>query len=745
MSSRRSSRLLARLSAFAVIAALFSTISVHAGPEGEAIESVFARLVLREFEPGEQIVRRVTSQAGEEITDSMLHSFTDRMRWSQSRGLRARLNSEFGTMSKEFEEFRKTQGATGPIEEGHVFTPAEREFLEKSAAEHLRSNGIENLMDESIVFLQAPKPFSAPAVPGGAVEEAAAGPLSTTENAFLSADPDPVPEAPATGTPAAGAADPAAGAVADAAGPDIDAVGTGDELSTAPLPLGDGLAPHDVYGARLSWWAKMGVRLRAYRDFFRAFKISEGDWRTLFGASGKNMTIDDVVRIRRTNRVLDALNDYEQTRLMIRAFVNERPALYARLNTETAEATSKYIHGMMEMDEYLKIRADKATELGMNDVVAAAERRMLQAVTKCRELGGLTVGGDEGGLISIGETNFARLKGKMAELADKIKAGRAKLPELKQAVKGTPGHSEMHAEAVAKLTAARRELLDNQVAHNYWRNELNKQALRLRDLYLEYVSNYEALDTFINLRGGYLNSEHVPAFNLPDTMVPNAPELARWSPVYERALYNSTNDIVVNESKLWFRTRIGHTRQFITKMNELTEKYVGRRFTETRFGKEFYRFNKTLAQTALTRVGTFLGVTIPSGMAYKYSDRIWHFIFGDSEATPEGPGAGSAGSGSGDPAGSASADPAGSAAPAGSGSAGSGATPSDGSTPSDDSATPAPSADPSAAGAAGAGSDSPFAHADEEVPPQPQLETPRPQDFSDDDTGPGHAPAPAHH
>src|SRR5689334_19100556 len=135
MSSRRS-RFSARFSAFAVLAALLSTtIAVHAGPEGEAIESIFARLVLREFEPGEQIVRRVTSQAGEEITDSMLHSFTDRMRWSQSRGLRARLNTEFGNMSKEFEEFRKTQGATGPIEEGHVFTPAEREFLEKSAAE----------------------------------------------------------------------------------------------------------------------------------------------------------------------------------------------------------------------------------------------------------------------------------------------------------------------------------------------------------------------------------------------------------------------------------------------------------------------------------------------------------------------------------------------------------------------------------------------------------------------------------
>ncbi|MCC7441201.1 MAG: hypothetical protein IT285_06195 [Bdellovibrionales bacterium] len=686
MSFLGSKALAARISLLGLMG--FTLLLVAGAPVAQAnpraLEGILARLVLAEVEAAGPLIRRVTGISSEAVSRPMVNSFLERMRWEQSRALRGHLDREFGDLNREFEAFRTRRGSTEPIRDGHVLTAEEREFLEEAARRRLATNRIENLLDEAVVFLRTPKPFASTTAHGTSSPVT----LATTQQEFLA------------GAEAANTSHSA---------DDIVAIGTGEEIPRLPLPAAAGASLGDVASARISWWAQIGVRLRAYRDFSRAFMIAEGNWRSLFGAGGKRFSVDDLVMIRRLNRLLNSLNDYAKTRLMMRAFANERPALYSRLNEATAEATEEFRQGLKEIDEYLKLRGDEAAKLGMNDIVQAAERRMLNAVRKCKELGGRAHSADEvSGIIEMGERNFQQYSAQLRRVLNQVNAARARIPELKRARRAAPAGSDARRLAQTRLDETRRALHRAQAEYTLWRQRLNETARELRSHYLEYIESYEALDTFINLRSGRINSERVSAFNLPDPFVPGSADLARWAPVYERALYNSTNDLVVGEARLFFRTRVGHTRKFVQDMNKLTERYIGRRFTETRFGKEFYQFNRGLASVTLRRIGGFLGVTIPSGVAYNYADGIWKFMFGDDEPTPEDPNR---------PVGSSAADSndAESVAP-----------------PVEVTPDPAP-LDPQPI--------------DDELPPNPAIEEPRPQDFSDDPppaapTVPVPAPAP---
>ena len=148
----------------------------------------------------------------------------------------------------------------------------------------------------------------------------------------------------------------------------------------------------------------------------------------------------------------------------------------------------------------------------------------------------------------------------------------------------------------------------------------------LRRYYIEFIEHYESLDIFANLRIGRMNSEQVPAMNLPDVFAVSPRQIETWAPLYERALANSTNEIVVSEGRLFVRTHAGQTRRFVRDMNKLTEKFFGRRFTDSEMGREFHAYQKHIAVLAIQRMGLALGVTIPVGAATGTAERVIRFL-----------------------------------------------------------------------------------------------------------------------
>jgi hypothetical protein len=506
----------------------------HAAPPIPPVfESLVGRYILKETSAGAELLARVTATQADAVTEASYRSFLDRLTWRQNRVLRGEVAERLGTLESELAAPCAKSGRGA----GEALNAEERALLDQAAERVLRCNRMDNLLVETTTFVEVPRPGAPDAAPA----------VSRTTRAARAAQgfEEAVPELPVP--------------------------------TTAQSQLNP--TPPDLTLAKQRWWNKIADRFRSYRGFVGAFRFSEGQWRTLFTLNGKQFTARDWARIRKYNRLLDALNDYSQMRLVIKSFALERPALYARLNEATAEATGKYAEGLIAEEEYLAAREAAAKELKLNDIVVEAETRMLRAVRRVRELGGGRVGSHEQrSLIDLAEDNIAgyqaqirRNEVSVARWKTELDAARAKL-------------------ASGELEAGQRDLLNARVRElrgringdeadiALWKMRARNEIRELRKIYLEFVSSYDTLEMFVNLRRGRINTEQVQAFDLPDPFVPRPEEIAAWKDFYDRALYNSTHELVLK----------------------------------------------------------VIGVTVPTGLAATYADRLWQFIFGEDAPADEG-------------------------------------------------------------------------------------------------------------
>jgi hypothetical protein len=346
--------------------------------------------------------------------------------------------------------------------------------------------------------------------------------------------------------------------------------------------------------------------------------------------AGKTFTETDLVLVRKLNRLLDVLNEYSRMRLVIKAFAQERPALYERLNAETADSTRQYLDGILSEADYLAARKAAAEKLRINGIVAEAERRMLSIVTRCKELGGGAFAGVKNrASIDISEANLLKTQEmfkKQTAVLEKLDLKKLQLESDRAATTSATHRSEMEAQ----LREIRRTLLREHAELELWRQREVTEAENLKKMYIDFVEAYDSLTIFVNLRNGRVNSEEVRAFDLPDAFVPSASEMQVWKEYYDRAIYNSTHELVVRESKAFFSAQAGATRQFVRSMNEMTGKYFGKRFTESELGQEFVEYNRSVARVAIERVAKFLGISLPTaGVGTYWADKLWSYMFTD--------------------------------------------------------------------------------------------------------------------
>jgi hypothetical protein len=114
-----------------------------------------------------------------------------------------------------------------------------------------------------------------------------------------------------------------------------------------------------------------------------------------------------------------------------------------------------------------------------------------------------------------------------------------------------------------------------------------------------------------------MNLERVQAYDLPDAFAIEQVNLTRWSEIHQRALANSTNELVLGETKLFFATRAGSTQKFLDEMNTLSEKVVGTKFTDTQLGREVNYIKDNLVQFVIKRLAAMAGISITGKLAWK--------------------------------------------------------------------------------------------------------------------------------
>ena len=238
--------------------------------------------------------------------------------------------------------------------------PPERSFFRTSSSfwnrprPGLRSNRIENLLQEQLTFVDAYRQGPRDHLPGN---------LNANRAAFESVAA-PEGEIPARPDPETVAFDPN--------------------------------ADTDLRKMQLNWWNKLWIRFRAVRGFVGSLVLGEGDWRNLFIQSGKPFTANDLATVRKYSRLLDSLNDYAQMRLMVRAFANEPAAVYSHLTELTAAETAEFEQGFQTIDSYVSAVKVKGKGLPLNDIVYEAQSRILNVIERCNTLGGKLNGGELG-------------------------------------------------------------------------------------------------------------------------------------------------------------------------------------------------------------------------------------------------------------------------------------------------------------------------------------------------------------
>jgi hypothetical protein len=586
-----------RVKRFVVLALVFSVLSTGVGlgfrsaawAAGESmVLDEIATFVLRDTQPGASLIRRLTGITAVEVTDVSYRSFMNRMGWVQSQSLRGEVQSELARIQTSFEAYRTQQNRSPKLGAGEALTADEREFLAK-AAESLRGNSIENALKESIVFVDA---YAGPhARPAGAAASSEEGSFETNSRAF--ADDylsPPEGEVPARVDPAA------------------PAFGEGGNV--------------DLRKLQLTWWRKVIMRFRAYRSFAKSFVLSEGQWRSLFTQSGKRFTRWDLVKIRKWNHMLDVISPYGEMRLVVRAFANEPAPVVNRLFELTSDAGKEFAQGLETVDAYVNKLKSVATSQGLplNDIVWEAQRRMLNVLDRCRVLGGRINGGTlEGGEIALAEKRVSDAQVRIKEIAAKIEADKE------------AGHS--------------RALLMHTADLDSWNEILDLRVKDLNAKYFEFVQNRSQIEIFANLRNGKVNSEAVAAYDMPDIFVVSQAQLAAWQPVFDTALYNSTNELVLGELTRTAQAKVGATRSVIRGLNKMTEQVVGRQFTDTDYGREFEQYAQHRVVAGLIKMGKILGIAIPATIAEQIGktqvEKVIHNMTTEDNTSTGNPGHGS--------------------------------------------------------------------------------------------------------
>jgi hypothetical protein len=544
--------------------------SAHAVPvPAGAFETLLAREVFFGTTAGTRLIGRITESSATQLSDGLFRNFLQRMNWGQMSPLAEEIAFNLRSLEDEFRVFRVAKGRPVELRAGEILSVEEREFLERAAQRLLTGNKLENLLLESRQFVEIAR-------------------SSRTRTA--------------TGTTGASLA----------SGPEVPALPNVDAPDFAVL--------------NQTFLQKIQHRFRLYRNFVRALQMTEGDWRNLFTVSGRPFTVEDWVVIRKYNRLFAVLNEHARMRLVFKAFTQERPVLYAKLNERTASQTADYLEGTLSATDYLSARAQAATELRMNGIVAEAETRMLGAVRRCKELaGGRMDGGDARSLIDIAEDNLRSIQRSSSDLRGRITQTQSTIQRLRGEVRTAPAATRESLRT--ELRTTERTLARQEADLALWAEREKIEIRELKRMYLQFIESFDSIELFVNLRRGRINSEEVQAFNLPDSFIPAREEIAAWQSFYDRALFNSTNELVLNESRLFFRSAVGETRAFVRQMNELTGKYFGKRFTESALGQEFLEYNRHIAMVVLGRIGRVLGVSLPPGLATLYGDRIWNFVF----------------------------------------------------------------------------------------------------------------------
>jgi hypothetical protein len=572
--------------------------SFISGAQAAPLPPVFAERLVQEVllrsRSGRRILADVTATTLEHTTEATVRSFLQRLEWQQNAPLRDRLAEEFQNLERQFGEYRTSHGRNAKLEAGEVLSREERIFLEALTERSLGGSAIENLLLQSRRFFEVPRSRSD---------------LSRMRDEFLRG------ESPASGTPA----------VRESEIPTLPSEEIRLAGPNAELP--------DLSILEQRFRFKVVERFRLYTKFFQAFALSDAEARRLFGLGGKTFGEKDLIIVRKLNRLLDVLNEYTRMRLVVKSFAEERPHLYERLNSETVEQTRQYIEGILSDFDFLEARRLAAERLRMNGIVHEAEKRMLSVVTRCKQLGGGTLAGVRNRAeIDLVEDNLRTYQQSIL----RHEAALVRLHEREFLILSdirTTTSSSHRTSLEMSLRELRRSKVREQADIDLWRQRERAEAEKLKKMYIDFVEAYDSLSLFVNLRRGRVNVEEVRAFDLSDAFVPAANEMAVWQDFYDRALYNSTHELVVNESRAFFRAQVGSTRKFVRDMNELTGKYFGKRFTESQLGQEFLEYNRGVATTVITRIAGFLGLTVPPSLGLSYADRLWAWMFTDSVTT----------------------------------------------------------------------------------------------------------------
>ena len=561
---------------------------VSVAAQAAGLPPIFAERIVSEVlltsKPGVRILTDVTAVNIEYTTEATLRSFLQRLEWQQNASLRERLTEEFLLLEREFGEFRTRSGKDPKLTAGEVLSKEERAFLEAFANRALNVSAIDNLLLQSRKFFD---------IPQGRADLARARDEFLRGEGAARVDGPEVPRLPTE--------------LADIAGPNSN------------LP--------DLSILEEGFKFKMAERFRLYARFFKTFTLSDAEVRRMFGLAGKTFTEKDLVMVRKLNRLLDVLNEYSRMRLVIKAFSQERPMLYERLNAETAEATRQYLDGILSEADYLAARKLAAEKLRMNGIVADAERRMLNVVVRCKELGGGAFAGVKNrASIDIAEDNLRRIQQQGRDHSAALERLQAKEAQILSDRAAT--QSVQHRAALdTQLREISRSKLREQADIDLRSQREQSEAESLKKMYIDFVEAYDSLSIFVNLRRGRVNSEEARSFDLPDAFVPSTNEMQVWKEFYDRALYNATHELVLHETKAFFAAQVGATRQFVRGMNDMTGKYFGKRFTDSELGQEFLDYNRSVARVTIERMGKFLGLTLPPSIGTYYADKLWAYLF----------------------------------------------------------------------------------------------------------------------
>jgi hypothetical protein len=259
-----------------------------ANPIYQTFDTPVSKHILTNTTAGKEVLNQITGLSTQHTSGSAYPSFTQRIHWRVNREVRNALASKLQEVEQEFLQFRTQKGLSALIQGDVLFTAEELSYLE-SAAKKLMDSSMHDLLNK------AKTPFATrgktvkcepllmpPAVSG----TAAYGDFSVRESRALTGDSS-------------------------------QSLSTNIEIPSATaFPVFTNLKP----------------RIQAYIGFFRALKLTEANLKTLFGFAGNSFTMDDLVILRRYNRMLDGLSFYWETKLMTLALSQERPHLYTVLN-----------------------------------------------------------------------------------------------------------------------------------------------------------------------------------------------------------------------------------------------------------------------------------------------------------------------------------------------------------------------------------------------------------------------------